>query len=301
MNKSLFLSLPREIRDIIYSYVLVGLGPSRHKTARCAPAFYIHDFCMRPSPATQKTKVPDVLAITARDHPILNTCRQLSDEGFDMFLSSNEFVQDIIVTSLTESACKFISSFIKGLGSKKHMVRRMGLAIEEPDGELLKKLLDWLIMLRNAERIKSGVLVLRVKLRRPTKSPPLFSPVGESWTITPKDEDLMTLNIVIGDERGSWRDFDKSMISDWEGRQRGTDRVLGACRASGMESVKDREIAWRNERRQWWEATRETMREKLEFWLKVMRDLQPKPKGFGACKDQIPRAQKPRGLLGEAA
>ncbi|KAI5205025.1 hypothetical protein E4T39_03134 [Aureobasidium subglaciale] len=239
-------------------------------------------------------KAPDVLAITARDHPILNTCHQICDEGFDTFLSNTEFVQDIIVTSLTESACKFISSFIKGLGGKKHMVRRMGLAIEEPDEDSLRKLLDWLIMLRNAERIKPGVLVLRVKLRRPTKSPPLFSPVGESWTITPKDEDLMTLNIVVGDERSSWKEFDRSMILDWEGRQQGTDRVLGACRASGMESVKDREIAWRKERRLWWEETRETMRQKLGSWL------EPKPKGFGGFKNQVLELQRPRLLDGTA-
>lgn len=286
MNKSLFLSLPVEIRDHIYSYVLTGLGPSRHKSTRCGPAYYIHDFCLRPSPAARKMKYPDILAITARDHPLLNTCHQISNEGFDLFLGNNEFVQDILVTSLTTSACKFLSLFIKGIGDRVHLVRRMGLAIEEPDEDLLAKLIDWLIMVGNAERIRTGVMILRVKLTRPTKSPPLFSPMGESWTIAPKDEDLMVLNIVIGDERASWTEFEKSKEFDWNGRQCGTDRVLNSCRAAGMESVKDREKAWREERRFWWDETWQTMRDKFQGWLEVMDDLKQRPKVVVGCGEE---------------
>lgn len=286
MINSRFLSLPVEIRDHIYSYVLIGLGPSRHKTTRCGPAYYIHDFCLRPSPAARKRRYPDILAITARDHPLLNTCHQISNEGFDLFLGNNEFVQDILVTSLTTSACKFLSLFIKGLGDRVHLVRRMGLAIEEPDEDLLAKLIDWLIMVGIAERIRTGVMILRVKITRPTKSPPLFSPMGESWTIAPKDESLMVLNIVAGDERASWAEFEKSKELDWEGRQCGTDRVLDSCRAAGMESVKDREKAWREERRIWWEETWQTMRETYRGWLEVMDDLKHRPKVVVGCGDE---------------
>lgn len=286
MNNSLLLSLPVEIRDHIYSYILIGLGPSRHKSTRCGPAYYIHDFCLRPSPAARKMKYPDILAITARDHPLLNTCHQISNEGFNLYLSNNEFIQDILVTSLTTSACKFLSLFIKGIGDRVHLVRRMGLAIEEPDEDLLAKLLDWLITVGNAEKIRTGVMILRVKITRPTKSPPLFSPMGESWTITPKDEDLMVLNIVVSDERASWADFEKSKELDWEGRQCGTDRVLSSCRAAGMESVKDREKAWREERSVWWEETWQTMRQKYQGWLEVMDDLKHKPEVVVVCGEE---------------
>ncbi|KAI4726262.1 hypothetical protein E4T49_06041 [Aureobasidium sp. EXF-10728] len=228
-------------------------------------------------------RYPDILAITARDHPLLNTCHQISDEGFDAFLSNNEFVQDILVTSLTASACKFVSLFIKGIGDRVHLVRRMGLAIEEPDEDLLAKLMDWLIMVANAERIRTGVMILRMKLKRPTKGPPLFSPMGESWTIAPKDEDVMIMNVVVGDERASWAEFEKSKELDWDGRQRGTDRVLDSCRVAGMESVKDREKAWREERRVWWEETWQAMREKYRGWLEVMDDLKPRPKVLVGC------------------
>jgi hypothetical protein len=300
MNNSLFLSLPVEIRDHIYSYVLLGIGPSRHKTARCGPAYYIHDFCLRPSPAAQKLKFPDVLAITARDHPLLNTCHQISNEGFDLFLSNNEFIQDILVTSLAASACKFLSLFIKGIGDKVHLVRRMGLAIEEPDEDLFAKLVDWLIMVGNCERIRAGVMILRVKLQRPTKSPPLFSPMGESWTIAPKDEDVMMLNVVVGDERSSWVEFDKSMALDWEGRQTGTERVLNSCRVAGMESVKDREKAWREERRVWWEDTWQTMREKYQGWLEVMDDLKPRPKVVVGCGEEEMGLRRSRIMASQA-
>lgn len=285
MNKSLFLSLPVEIRDQIYSYVLIGLGPSRHKTTRCGPAYYIHDFCLRPSPAARKLRYPDIHAITARDHPLLNTCHQIANEGFDLFLSNNEFIQDILVTSLTTSACKFLSLFIKGIGDRLHLVRRMGLAIEEPDEDLLAKLMNWLITVSIAERIRAGVMILRVKITRPTKSPPLFEPTGESWTIAPKDESLMVLNIVAGDEKASWTEFEKSKKLDWEGRQRGADRVLSSCRAAGMESVKDREKAWREERRVWWEETWQTTQEKYQGWLEIMADLKHRPKIVIGCGD----------------
>jgi hypothetical protein len=282
MNDSLFLSLPVEIRDHIYSYVLLGIGPSRHKTARCGPAYYIHDFCLRPSPAAQKMKFPDVLAITARDHPLLNTCHQISNDGFDLFLS------------------KFLSLFIKGIGDKVHLVRRMGLAIEEPDEDLFAKLVDWLVMVGNCERIRTGVMILRVKLQRPTKSPPLFSPMGESWTIAPKDEDVMMLNVVVGDERGSWAEFDKSMALDWEGRQTGTERVLNSCRVAGMESVKDREKAWREERRIWWEETWQTMREKYQGWLEVMDDFKPRPKVVVGCGEEEMGLRRSRIMASQA-
>jgi len=228
-------------------------------------------------------KHPDILAITARDHPLLNTCHQISCEGFEAFLANNEFIQDILVTSLASSACKFLSLFIKGIGDKVHLVRRMGLAIEEPDKDLFAKLIDWLITTANSESIRTGVMVLRVKLQRPTKSPPLFKPVNETWTIAPKDEDVMMLNIVIGDPRASWAEFDKSKKLDWEGRQTGMERVLKSCHDVGMESVKDRENAWREERRVWWEETWQDLREKYQGWLSVMDDLKPRSRAVVGC------------------
>ncbi|KAI4765478.1 hypothetical protein E4T52_01726 [Aureobasidium sp. EXF-3400] len=246
-------------------------------SSRCGPAYYIHDFCMRPSPAAQKMKHPDVLAITARDHPLLNTCHQISNEGFNLFLSNNEFIQDILVTSLTSSACKFLSLFLKGIEDRKHHIRKMGLAVEDPDETMFVKLMSWLIIIANCERIRKGVMVMRVKLKRPTKSPPLFTPVNESWTITPKDEDVMMLDVIVGDERASWAEFDKSMKLDWEGRQRGTERILKSCYDAGMDSVKARDKAWREERRAWWEETSHTIREKYQEWLEIMDDVTPKP------------------------
>lgn len=294
MNSSHFLSLPVEIRDHIYSYVLIGIGPSKHRTSHCGPAYYIHDFCTRSSQAAAIKRRPDILNITARNHPLLYTCHQVSDEGFDFFLANNEFIQDILVTSLASSACKFLNYFITGIGDRKHVVRKMGLAIEDPNEDQFAKLLDWLIMFSNAERIRTGVLVLRVKLSRPIKSPALFTPVGEAWSITPKDEDLMTLNIIVGDAKASWAEFDKSKILDWKGRQRGTQRILNACYDVGMESVKGREDPWREERRIWWEDTWEAVHHLFQGWMEVMDALKPRPMVPAGCGEEEMGFRKPK-------
>lgn len=274
MNNSLFLSLPVEIRDHIYSYVLIGLGPSKHRTRRCAPAYYIHDFCKHPPNAAMIKQSPDIWNITARNHPLLYTNHQVSDEGFAFFLANNEFIQDILVNSLAHSACKFLGYFIKGIGDKVHLVRRMGLSVENPDEDTFAKLADHLIMLANAARMRTGVMMLQVNLQRPTKSPALFTPVGEMWSISPKDEDLMPLNIIIGDSKASWAEFEKSKRLDWEGRQRGTERILDSCHSVNMESVKGREDPWREERRVWFEETWVTVHEIFKDWLKIMDDCE---------------------------
>ena len=286
MGDSRFLSLPAEIRDHIYSYVLLGIGPSRHRTQHCGPAYYIHDFCTHSSQAAVIKRHPDIWNITARNHPLLYTCHQISDEGFDFFLANNEFIQDILVTSLASSACKFLNYFVTGIGDRKHVVRKMGLAIEDPDEDQLAKLVDWLIMFSNAEKIRTGVLVLRVKVQRPTKSPALFTPVGEAWSIAPKDEDLMILNIIIGDAKASWVEFDKSKELDWKGRQRGTQRILNSCYNVGMESVKGREDPWREERRVWWDETWQTIHQKFQGWMEVMDALKPRPMVLARCGEE---------------
>ncbi|KAH0287652.1 hypothetical protein M436DRAFT_69337 [Aureobasidium namibiae CBS 147.97] len=299
LNDSRFLSLPVEIRDHIYSYVLLGIGPSKHKTPHCGPAYYIHDFCTHSSQdALVRRRHPDIWNITARNHPLLYTNHQISNEGFDFFLANNEFIQDILVTSLASSACKFLNLFITGIGERKHAVRIMGLAIEDPDEERFAKLLDWLIMFANVEKIRTGVTVLRVKLQRPTKSPALFTPVGEAWSITPKDEDMMVFNIIVGDAKASWAEFDKSKKSDWEGRQRGTQRILNSCYDVGMESVKGRESPWREERRVWWEETWQTIHEKFQGWMEIMDDLKgPMVLWYGTLPQQLQSARGLRGML----
>lgn len=284
MNSSHFLSLPVEIRDHIYSYVLIGIGPTKYRSSYCGPAYY--DFCTRSTQAAVIKRHPDIWNITARNHPLLYTCHQISDEGFDFFLANNEFIQDILVTSLASSACKFLNYFVTGIRDRKHVVRKMGLSIEDPDEEQFARLLDWLIMFSNAERIRTGVLILRVKIQRPTKSPALFTPVSEAWSIAPKDEDLMELNIVIGDAKASWAEFDKSKELDWEGRQRGTQRILNSCYDVGMESVKGREDPWREERRVWWEETWQAVHQKFQGWMEVMDALKPRPRIRAGCGEE---------------
>ncbi|TIA14022.1 hypothetical protein D6C81_06914 [Aureobasidium pullulans] len=277
MNNSPLLCLPREIRDQIYRHVMLGIGPTCHKSSSCNPSIYIRDFRLNPSSASPKTNTPDVWAVTARDHPILYTCRQLCDEAFESFLFTNEFVQNISAPPLTTSACKFVALFVRSLGDKSHLVRKLGLGIEDPTEDVLEKLLDWMIMFKNCQkRLRPGALVLRVKFTRPTTTPPLFSPVGQTWTIAPKDENVMALEIHLCDEGKSWSIFDQAKELDRKARQRGTERVLKSCRDSGMKGIEEREKAWREERRLWHEETWTALHYKFECWMKIMDGLQPR-------------------------
>jgi hypothetical protein len=278
MDKSPLISLPREIRDQIYSHVLFGIGPSQHQSFRCSPAYYLHSSCIVPSPSATKTTAataPNVFAVTALNHALLATCRQLSTESFSTFLSTNEFIQDILAPSLALSACKSLNLFLRGLSPEEATtIRKLGLAVEEPDHVQLNLVLDYLVKLSRKYPLRAGALVLQIKLRRPGKSPPLFAPLGEAWSIAPKNEETLILDLVVGDERGAWRGFETSLRADWRERQLGAERVLNVCVQSGMSGVGAREHAWRSERRVWWNNTREVARAQFQSWLHVMGELQ---------------------------
>lgn len=274
MDDSSLALLPREIRDQIYSYVLLGIGQSIHQNTRCSPAYYLHSSCIKPLVPSSKVQPPNIFAVTARDHPLLATCCQLSTESFDSFLAKNEFIQDILVPSLALSACKSLGLFVKGLGNKAKYVRRMGLAIEDPDVNQLHLLLDYLIKLAKTNNLRSGALVLQIKTSRHARSPALFSPCGEAWSIAPRDQETMTLDLIIGDEKASWRSFAASMDRDWMVVQQGTERVLSVCQRLEMKGVKERRVVWQEERMEWWEETRRCVRGKFQGWLETMEGLQ---------------------------
>ena len=274
MDHSILARLPREIRDQIYSHALVGIGQSMHQSRLCSPAFYLHSCCVQPFAPSSRAPPPNVFAVTARDHPLLATCRQISEEAFISFLADNVFVQDILVPSLALPACKSLGLFIKGLGEETRLVRRLGLAIEEPDESHLEVVLSYLLDLAGKRNIRPGSLILQIKIRRPTRSPALFSPRGEAWSIAPKDEAILTLTIVVGDGQASWKSFSRAMDEDWCKIQAGTERVLSLCRDLGMSGVQKRQDSWRDERVLWFEEIRQSMCDQFQSWMDLMNGLQ---------------------------